>query len=296
MAPMNHRVAQDSKATAELTRALSKVPDLGVREQAIVRADQKEPGSLADVDGRHPLGRYVWELAPALLGAAGNHLETWRHLVAKAKYHPAWAHMSLLRVALETSCLARWLLDPTKETATRVQRGVAAQLADYQERATWESTSGADKLPRRKGRTGAERVAELTAARDAAMIPSLRVMSYVDLCDHYAVAGSLGGAAVYRLASAFAHGKQWTLLLADVEVPTDGRVDEPGPREITSSDTVSVLATTCAVRTFEAAVSDYERYAGRPSQDSRLRDSLVPAGLLVAHPLRHWAKPASRPY
>jgi hypothetical protein len=69
--------------------------------------------------------------------------------------------------------------------------------------------------------------------------------------------------ALYRLASAFAHGMQWTLLVSESELPPDAASGtEPGPRRVSANDTLSARVTDCVVRTFEAAVVDFELYAG----------------------------------
>ena len=171
--------------------------------------------------------------------------------------------MTLLRGAIESASLCRWLIDPTATSAQRVQRGVAAQLKDWDESRKFEEASGADKLPRTgEARTGRQRVDELVETRRASGVPEMSVPAFVKLCDDYAIAGELGGNALYRLASAFAHGKQWTLLVSESEPPPGATsTTEPGPRRVSASDTLSAGVTHCAVRTFEAAVVDFEHYA-----------------------------------
>jgi hypothetical protein len=252
---------QDPKATAEIRLLMAQVPGLQAREQAVVRANTKGVGSLAELDERHSLGRFVWELSAQALGVASDHLETWHRLIDDALVQPGFAHVTILRGAIETSSLCRWLVDPTVSSAERVRRGVAAQLADWHERDMWERASGADKMPRvGNGRTGAERVRELLGARGGAGVGEIKVPSLVDLCKRYAGDGAFGGEALYRLSSAFAHGKQWTLLVSDAALPEGAAPNEPGPWRVTALDTVSALVTFGSVRTFSAAVSDFEAY------------------------------------
>jgi len=267
--PEDDQTIQEPKITALIRQLLAQVPELRDREQAIVRANTKGSGSLAELDGRHSLGRFVWELSAQALGVAGDHLETWRRLIEDARTQPGFAHVTILLGAIETSCLCRWLADPKVTSAERVRRGVAAQLDDWNERRKWELAAGADKMPRvGNGRTGAERVKELLADRSAAGVAEMQVPPIVDLCGRYAGDGAFGGGALYRLASAFAHGKQWTLLVSNAALPDGTAPDEPGPRRVTALDTISALVTLGAIRTFAAAVSDFEAYAigsgGRP--------------------------------
>lgn len=261
---MDDETTQDPQITALLRKLLAEMPALRKRGQSIVRADTKGPGSLAELDGQHGLGRFVWELAAASLGVAGDHLETWRRLVEDARAQPAWAHVTLLRGAIENAAFCRWLVDTRATSTERVRRGVAAQLKDWDERRKFEEASGADELPRTgEARTGRERVDELLRLRRAHGVAELHVPDFITLCGTYAIAAGLGGNALYRLASAFAHGKQWTLLVSESELPEGASPNEPGPRRVTASGHVSVGVTLCAVRTFEAAVADLEHYAGR---------------------------------
>ena len=104
---------QDPRITAELRTMLGVVPVLRERQETVVRANSKARGSPADLDGQHRLGRFVWEIASQSLGVAGDHLEAWRRLIEEAHTQPGWAHMTLLRGAIESASLCRWLIDPT---------------------------------------------------------------------------------------------------------------------------------------------------------------------------------------
>jgi hypothetical protein len=204
---------------------LDVVPALRDRQETVVQANSKAEASPADLDSQHRLGRFVWEIASQSLGVAGDHLDAWRGLIEEAHTQPGWAHMTLLRGAIESASLCRWLIDPAATSAQRVQRGVAAQLRDWDERQKFEQASGADKLPRTgEARTGRQRVNELVEARRANGVPEMSVPTFVKLCDGYAIAGGPGGDALYRLGSVFAHGMQWTLLVSENELPPDADV------------------------------------------------------------------------
>ena len=198
---MDDETPQDPQITALLRTLLVEVPGLNRRGEAIVRANAKGPGSLAELDGEHRLGRYVWELAPASLGVAGDHLETWRRLVEDAHTQPGWAHVTLLRGAIENAAFCRWLVEAAATSAERVARSVAAQLKDWDERRKFEEASGANRLPRTgEARTGRERVDELRRLRLAHGVTELQVPDFVRLSGDYAIAGRLGGNALCRLA------------------------------------------------------------------------------------------------
>jgi len=52
---------------------------------------------------------------------------------------------------------------------------------------------------------------------------------------------------------------QWTLLVSESEPPPgETSATGAGPRRLSASDTLSADVTLCAVRTFEAAVVDFE--------------------------------------
>jgi hypothetical protein len=250
----------DAKTAALIRRLLAEVPGLWAREQAVVRANSHAVGSSAEVDNRQSLGRFAWELAGQALGVAGDHLETWRRLIEDARAQPGWAHVTILRGAMETACLCRYLVDPKVSSPERLRRGVAAQLADWDERRKFEETTGVDKKPRTgKARSAAQRIEKLSDDRDASCVGVIRHPSLTDLCRDFAVS-SLGGLAAYRLASGFAHGKQWTLLVSDASAPEGVDPDQPGPRRVAASDNVTAVITACAVRTFATAVSEFEIY------------------------------------
>ncbi len=94
---------------------------------------------MAESTLKHPSGRYAEIFASHLIGVAGDNLLTW-HAVLMSGVQPGFGHLTLIRASIEGSVEARWLLDPNASLATRVARGLAAQRADYEERAKWERT------------------------------------------------------------------------------------------------------------------------------------------------------------
>lgn len=57
----------------------------------------------------------------------------WRLLFTEARAQPTYAHMTLMRGALESALTVLWLLEPD-DSALRVARGVALMRADLLER------------------------------------------------------------------------------------------------------------------------------------------------------------------
>jgi len=162
----------DQATAASLASALGPVDALAARLGSVV--GNPPPGSLHDLDCRRPLGRFVHELAHAALSVSVDHLLGLQAMLRSA--HPVYSHMTLLRGALETACLGRWLLDPSASSAERVTRGVAAQVEDFDQRRKFEAAASIDRLPRPSpGRSGAQRRDEVEAQRDANGIPTRRV-------------------------------------------------------------------------------------------------------------------------
>src|SRR5260370_21859733 len=133
-------------ATDELRRAVNRADEIHVRAQGVPR--DPRPGSAAESDGAVPHARWVLLSANMALGVASDHLTTWK-LVVDGRIIPIYSPMTLLRTALEAAVLCRLLVDPRPEPLERVARGVAAQVADYDERRKWEAAIGAPERPLR---------------------------------------------------------------------------------------------------------------------------------------------------
>ena len=249
----------DPETASSLARALEPVRDLILRANAAATRTVGR-NSLHELDSRHPLGRFVHELAQPSIGVCSDHLMAWTTLLEKM--HPLYSHMTLLRSALESACHARWLLDADVTSAERIARGVSGQLEDWTERGKFEAAAGLDAKPRTTGKHGADRKRELEQLRKTNGI-TIRHVSVTETCRLYYV-GGIGGEVAYRLASAFAHGRQWTALVSDLEdldvprLPTGAR-----PMRMAARDDASIALTRQAVATFGAAVADLEAYARR---------------------------------
>jgi hypothetical protein len=260
---------QDPEVTRQLRDKLSEVPNLRRRAAAVLSPVERSDAPIAS-DRRSPLGRYVWEQATNAIGSAGDHLATWNWLLEHG-FQPSMAHITIVRAVLETACMARWLLDPSVTSSERVRRAVLVQLDDYDERGKFETAFGRRRIGRRPGRKfGDERRDDLIARSRSNGVAVLSDKGRLIAppgptawCRDYAVAPADGGEAAFRLASAFAHGKQWSQLfverelLPDIPTPTGAVV-----ARTTADDVLVVKATGWAVDTFAAAVSDAEGYVG----------------------------------
>ena len=257
---MNDLPRQDPTATQALVAALGRVPGIREREQALLH-DGPLPDSAADRTRQLPSGRYPEIIACQFLVVAGDNLLTW-HAVLHAELQPVYGHLSLVRTAIECAVSARWLLDPALAAAARIARGLAAQRDDYEERMKLEATVPNRSKVEPRGKSAAQRLEDLERERLANGIANSST-NVIEAARGYLV-GSRNGEGAYRLLSAFAHGKQWSLIASEMVVllglnpPPRGQVGQVAAR-----DDVSVGMTQIAIRTYEAAVDDLERFFNR---------------------------------
>jgi hypothetical protein len=154
-----------SPAVAEaLAREVRRVDALWARLDAfLLRPDP--PGSPAASEKRDRLGAFAYDLAATYLRAALDHLRAWQALLLRAGEVPSFAHLSLLRTAHESAFVALWLMEPGVPAEERRARGVAAQLADYEERHKLEADMGVTAV-QPPARTAVQRRTELLASAE----------------------------------------------------------------------------------------------------------------------------------
>lgn len=250
----------EPEAAVELKRAVDRADEIHARAQGVPR--EPRPGSLAASDAAVPHARWVILSANMALGVASDHLTAWKLLV-ESRVIPIYSPMTLLRAALEAGVLCRWLVDPRPDPLERVARGVAAQVADYDERRKWEVTIAApEERPPGGGKSGAARLADLKAARDADDIPVIRLPRATDLAQGFGAPGYRDVSGFYRLMSAFAHAKPWALHATTLG--PSAAMSTPGLQggQVTISDHVVVRATNMVAGVVETAVMDIEAYLG----------------------------------
>lgn len=221
-------------------------------------------GSLAAADARLPEGRFVSVFSTQALGFAIDHLKAWQLLVLGGS-HPAFAQMTLVRGSIEGAVTSRWLTDASAAASARVSRGVAAALDDYDERRKFENAAGVPAPePGTGAKSGGQRMAELREARDRAQVAEVRYPPTTELVRQY---GAEEGATewLYRLVSAFAHAKQWSIHAMD-KFPTQFGHPALGIQSgrVEASDQVVLFATMHAVDLLDVAISEFEAYTMHP--------------------------------
>jgi len=262
-------------AVAEaLAREVGRTDALWARLDAVMlRPDL--PGSAATSEKRDRLGAFAYDLAATYLRAALDHTRAWQTLL-RAGEVPSFAYLSLLRTAHESAFVALWLMEPGVPAEERRARGVAAQLADYEERHKLEADMGITAI-QPPGRTAAQRRTELLA--DATRHGLTRVTSKgkavvttppstVELFIRFEpVPPGTKGSFLYRLYSGYAHAKQWAVTLGAQRVAP---FDETGRTLALAAgnDTATLWTLWTTRRTINAverAVAAYEALHQPPS-------------------------------
>jgi hypothetical protein len=252
---------QDPRITAKLAETLAQAPVLFDRLTATSR-DGAQPGSEAAMDEASALGHHVRIMAIDHLMTGLDHLVMWHRLLT-AGVQPYASHITLIRGAMEGAVICRWLIDPREDSAERVRRGVALLLEDYGNRDDFERDFGIADAIKPPAKTAADRRAELKAARIAAKIGPTQTPKMTTLFGGYIGLPSARGRAVYRLLSAWAHGKQWKGMTAKFEV-VEGAVAGPGGKlvKVTANDDLSLNLTTLGMMTAARALNELDAYCG----------------------------------
>jgi len=255
----------DPHALAVLLDALKDVDALNARARG--RRAEPLPGTPGAADlAVHPEARWILSSAGMSIAVAVDHLQAWRQ-VMRAGVIPTYSGPTLLRGVLESAVMTRWLLEPGADSATRVARGVSAQLADYDERRKFEDAARRNTPglpdPTPPGKSARARHAELVAARDASGIAKVVVPPWVELCATYGPKGHENLEWLYRLLSAFAHGKPWALH-ATVMGPSApvGSVGGLRGGTVAASETMLAGATDLLATLTRVAVGEFEVYVG----------------------------------
>jgi len=247
---------EDRAFAQEIHTSLTAVEPLRVRLYALVKPVR---GSRAlQSEKRHPLGHLHTTFAMQALGVALDNLLAW-NLIVQCGTYPIYAHMTLLRAALEGAATARWLVDPSVDYRERIRRGAIMQLDDWRQRAAFEGAVSAatSSQPRaRLGKSGAERMAEHHDAMQRSGITTERMPPITKIAtDH-------GHLALWRMTSAFAHGSPWSALVSDlVEMPGEPLWGSRRAR-ISPAMKYSAFVTKVAVDLVTKAVGEVESHYG----------------------------------
>lgn len=253
---------QDPAITAGLAEALAQAPVLFDRLQATAKSAAAS-GSDAAKDAAAPLGHHGQILAVDHLSSGIEHLVIWNRLLTSG-VQPNTVHMTLVRGAMEGAVTSRWLIDPRAGSGERIGRGVALLLDDYANRRDFERDFG---IPPEKvkppARTGADRRAELLAERTAHKIGVVKVPTMTALFGAYVGLEPGPGRAIYRLLSAYAHGKQWKGLTTKNQA-VENAVPVPGGQlmKVTANDDLSLQMTVLGMRVAAAALDELRAHYG----------------------------------
>jgi hypothetical protein len=256
---------QDPRITAKLAETLAQAPILFDRLTATSR-DGAQDGSAAATDEASPLGHHVRIMAIDHLMTGLDHLVMWNRLLT-AGVQPYVSHITLIRGAMEGAVTCRWLIDPRADSAERVRRGVALLLEDYGNRDDFERDFGIADAIKPPAKTAADRRAELKTERIAANIGPTQVPKMTTLFGGYIGLLPAQGRAVYRLLSAWAHGKQWKGMTAKFEI-VEGAIAVPGGKlvKVTANDDLSLNLTTLGMMTATRALNELDGYCRGSAQ------------------------------
>lgn len=257
---------QDPMITARLAQVLAKAPILFDHLGATARVGIV-PGSPASEDATSELGHHARILAMDHLATGLEHLVIWHRLLTGGS-QPFATHMTLIRGAMEGAVTCRWLIDPRQDSAERVRRGVALLLEDYGNRRDFERDFGIEPAAiKPPAKSGADRYKELQAERDVAKIGPIKVPSMTYRFGGYSHLEAGLGRAIYRLLSAYAHGKQWKGLTTKIQV-VEAAAEVRGGKvvKVSANDDMALMLTSLAMKVATSAVDEVDAYCGLGSE------------------------------
>lgn len=237
-----------------LLDALAPIPALYPAGEFVANA-RPSPESLAALDATLPLGSLPMLYAVQNLQVAIDHLLTWNSLFVSARHLPSFAHMTLLRSAIEAAAKARWLVDPKADPALRIARGALCQMeSNVEERKFIQLDSGNEMLP-----DVIQREVTLQASRDEhGYGKGVRTNAT-------AISNSHGlGEWSWRFTSGYAHGLDWAISVGGTELESHGVPD--GQRRINAAvpTGIAVNLTQVTVGLVTNAHNEVLVYAGGP--------------------------------
>jgi hypothetical protein len=196
--------------------------------------------------------------AGQLLTAAGEHLGVWR-LLAERGVVPRYAHLTLLRSALEAAVTARWLL-AGGDTTARICRGMALVEQAYSEvkgmAASFDRTHPGAVSSGQVDQEMARIRSDVDCGRSRLHVPP-----HSSLVERYAIQATKSDW-IYKVLSSSAHVNIVGTSLGDMGGSGPSNVPGAASRVIRPSVSFALTATTIVMQTVQAAVTDLERYAG----------------------------------
>lgn len=249
-------VPVDPTTVAELLKRLGRVDPLSARFERM-RSVKPAPKSPAWHDVQSRNGELPWGFGALSIGVAIDHMRAWL-LLAQGGRLTERAPITLARASIESAVTCLWLLDRKQDHAERIKRACALQLQDYRYRSDVEQRLGAKP-------TGPPDDAELAHQRAATLrremaydgIEEIPVLSMTDRFAEYSIGGWF-----YGVLSAFAHGRQWAMLLSEI----GERKSIPGLAglksvRVKSRDELTLQVATAVSLALHDAVDAFEWYA-----------------------------------
>lgn len=254
-------IARDD-AVEQTRRLLSDVPKLAARVRAAVRQPSaKDSNAAVDQDRFDEVGSYPWVFAGQVLEVAVDHAETWRQLL-ESHGMPRYAHLTLLRAALEAAVTARWLIS----AATTEGRVAAAASMLEEVLVDWERL--VDSFP---GKVAPDSSAVYTNAlgefRAQVVVAGLQTKRPPPTSDRVRDFGVHPGQKtdwIFRMLSAPAHGSTWSVSLGEFGDEVEPLVRGAKTVRVRAHPLLASNATSIVLATLTAAVTDFERYVGGP--------------------------------
>ncbi len=247
--------AQDPAVTKRILAALAPIDGLRHRCETFNALSALPPGSTAAGDAAMStlLGVEPVRLAMVQVAYSLDHLVTWRHILTKG-LQPVVAHMTLLRGSMEASVVARWLVDPAVQPAERLARAAEWLREDYRLRRRVDELAKIKPVP--PGKSAVDRIADLDFEVANLALRVLTKINLTDLFRKYSNRSGDVGEINYSILSAFAHSRNWALLLQAAEKVGSGVAPGGAVMKTSANDTFALAFTVHAVRTATLAVED----------------------------------------
>lgn len=200
---------------------------MNARHERMVKAETANGDNQARRMLEDQIARRGYHIASVHIASALDHLNLMASFIEHGELRPC-APFSVARTALENAAQASWLMDPDLDDDAQRKRAIGAQYADYEERRKAEDHLGelpAGQVPAEHRRNhymtaAANYPDHMVTADNGSIRPAVPLPSFLDLCEQQApaVPGGPSGGFLYRLLSAFSHGKQWSALASQIEV------------------------------------------------------------------------------
>ena len=159
--------------------------------------------------------------------------------------------------------MCRWLIDPSLSPAQVRHRGAIAQLVDYRLRRQFEASLPEPPAYSPPAKTAAERERDHRADMRRYGLDEGSEPDMLTLFTRYAIPGRTDGGWLYRLLSAYSHGRQWTSLTGNVRAEPA----QSGPLYVaawTANEGGAQIIAQRAILALSQALAEFEQFATAP--------------------------------